>query len=371
MFREKSVLQATLLFISTAIGMGLGFVNSILIARLLGASLYGDFKFIQTVWFFFSLIFSFGFFHAASRVIVLETAQEALSEATGATLLISFGVSFLMLLASIVLSAPIDLMFHTHLAPIFVVLSPLLLAFSLQNALQLLLQANNKIALLSVLTLLPQFINTIITAAMLKFGLVSVLWVLVVQLTSILMISALIFWRLHPTFLEPVKWIQKIFYENKRYGIEIYKGSLGAVGSSQFNRLAVAYWVDNTALGFLSLAIVLTEPLKLLPNVIATSSFRKFAENKEINRNILSISVLVSVISLISAILFYEKFLYLLYPKGFEAVGPMAIALSFGAIIHGFGDFYNRFLGAQGEGKAIRDSAYLVAVVNILGVVIL
>jgi O-antigen/teichoic acid export membrane protein len=369
--RQTQFQQSSLLLLSTIAGMGLSFLNSILVARLLGVAAYGDFKFIQTVWVFISLISSFGFFHAVSRAIVVETDPKTIAEITGASFLITIGISTLMTLASVLLARPLDLIFNIHLSGFFLALSPLLAAYSLQSILPLILQANNRIGLLAMFTTLPQLLNVTITASMLYCGISSIVWVTVAQLGPVLLVGLIVFKWLNPTLENIPASLSKIRKQNKNYGLDIFKGSLGAVGASQINRLTVAYWVDNTALGFLSLAIVLTEPLKLLPNVVATSSFRRFAGQKKISSRIVQISIFISITLGIAAIFFYNNFLHIIYPQGFESVKFMATALSLGAVLHGFGDFYNRFLGAQGEGKSIRNSAYLVGLVSIVAALVL
>jgi len=49
-----------------------------------------------------------------------------------------------------------------------------------------------------------------------------------------------------------------------------------------------------------------------------------------------------------------------LYGKEFESVILLNLCSEFGVIAHGFGNFFNRYLGANGQGKALRNSAIIV-----------
>ena len=53
------------------------------------------------------------------------------------------------------------------------------------------------------------------------------------------------------------------------------------------------------------------------------------------------------------------------------AVVPLAYIVSTGSILHGIGDYINRFLGAHGKGKELRNGAFAVGVSNILGYIVL
>ena len=52
-------------------------------------------------------------------------------------------------------------------------------------------------------------------------------------------------------------------------------------------------------------------------------------------------------------------------------VVPLAYYTSIGAIFHGLGDFFNRFLAAHGKGKQLRNSNFQIGIVNLLGYILL
>jgi Na+-driven multidrug efflux pump len=45
----------------------------------------------------------------------------------------------------------------------------------------------------------------------------------------------------------------------------------------------------------------------------------------------------------------------------------MAYMVSIGSTFHGLGDFFNRFLSAQGKGKQLRNSNFILGACNIIG----
>ena len=49
----------------------------------------------------------------------------------------------------------------------------------------------------------------------------------------------------------------------------------------------------------------------------------------------------------------------------------LAYILGIGMIIHGFGDFFNRYLCAKAKGKEVRNGAFITGAVNIISFLIL
>jgi len=74
----------------------------------------------------------------------------------------------------------------------------------------------------------------------------------------------------------------------------------------------------------------------------------------------LFITIGLSLVSLILLWLLVPPFVTYLYGKEFKSVILLNFIVSFGVIAHGFGDFFNRFLGANGQGKILRNSAFIV-----------
>jgi O-antigen/teichoic acid export membrane protein len=142
---------------------------------------------------------------------------------------------------------------------------------------------------------------------------------------------------------------------------------VAGVATGHLNRLAISYWVDNTAVGFYSLATTLTEPLKMIPGVVGTSSFKEFANQHRISPKVTRATIVASFLAFVAALIFFGKPLSLLYTEAFAAVSPMARVAALGAVLYGYGDFYNRFMGAHGKGAALRNTALMVGAVNVLG----
>ena len=351
--------------------MGLNFLGSILTTRILGPASYGDYKFVQTVWMLLTLLSTFGLIQSGSRVILLETEAFSAKKAVGAVLVLALIMGFLVGLLTVILAYPIDFLFHTQVALIIIALAPLIIGTTLRDALVLILQSTNQITLLAALEFFPSIFYVIGLYVISKMVIINAMITLAIQQVSFLGIVLIIVLFLQPRLGSFRHYLKKIKEENKKFGFPIYMGLIATYATSYINRLSISYWVDNTAIGFFSLASTISEPLKLIPNAAAISSFKSFARQEKISKNIFWFTIITSSLALPAALLLIDPLLAWFYPKGFASVGPMAKLLAVGAIAQGFGDFYNRFLGAHGKGEYLRNVAYLVGIVNVLGFVFL
>jgi hypothetical protein len=80
-------------------------------------------------------------------------------------------------------------------------------------------------------------------------------------------------------------------------------------------------------------------------------------------------AILASILLGVFTWLFLGTPLQMLYGIDFsDTVGDMSRTAIAGAILIGFSYIFNRFLGAHGEGKTLRNCAYVMGAVNVISV---
>jgi O-antigen/teichoic acid export membrane protein len=363
--------QSMLLFISWVGAMGINFLGSILTTRILGPASYGDYKFVQTIWALLTLLISFGFLQSGARVVLLETNPSSAKQATGVVLIIALIMGIFMGAITDIIAFPIDYFFHTNLALITIILSPLVIGFTLSDALELILQSTNKINLYAALAIVPSILYVVCIYTISRITVINAGITLAIQAGSYLAGVLLIIIFLHPSIGSFRYYFPKIIGLNKKFGFQIYLGTIATLATSYINRLSISYWVGNTSMGFFSLASTITDPLKFIPNAAAVSSYQSFSKQEKISKNVFWFTIILSSSALIAALLLIGPLLAWVYPKSFSSVGPIARLLIFGAVAQGLGEFYNHFLQAHGKGEALRNVAYLVGGVNVLGIIFL
>jgi O-antigen/teichoic acid export membrane protein len=143
----------------------------------------------------------------------------------------------------------------------------------------------------------------------------------------------------------------------------VYFGALFSTGSSALAGLLISYFgVNNSGVGFYSLALTITEPLGFIPNVIATTHYKDFSTKTKIPKKLIVITLSVTFTALVVCWILVGPFIKYFYGLEFQSVIALTFIVSFGVIMNGFADFFNRFLGSHGQGKALRNSAIIVGI---------
>jgi O-antigen/teichoic acid export membrane protein len=311
--------------------MGASFISSLITTRVLGPAGYGDVKFIQTVWVLTTLLAMAGYQYTGSFVLLKEKDQQRGREIIGTLVVWAVGTGILIGLFCALAAYPIDRIFGTDLALLMIVMSPFAIVMPLQNALLLAYQSTNQIYRLALLNTLPVLLYLLCVLVLPKAW-VSTGTILFLQQITILVVVVGLVVAAKPRFASVRKWGGEIRKAHGNYGWPIYVGAVAAVATGQLNRLAISYWVDNTAVGFYSLASTLTEPLKMIPGVVGTSSFKEFANQRRISAKVTRATVVASALALVVAFVFLGKPLEWLYT---EASPPSVQwrVVAFGAVL--------------------------------------
>jgi O-antigen/teichoic acid export membrane protein len=353
------------LFSVNIIGIPIGIITSIIITRYLGAKLYGDYKFINSIFSFTIIIFSFGFFQAGNRALVLNTDKKKGKEYYGAELLIVLGV-YVIMSVSLILYAFFDINLQKkQLSNYLLYIIPFGWIFLLPRYFETLFQADNRIKLLAQVRLYPK-LGFLITALLIYFlfsqsqlNKLGVIWSFYLATQAFVFLYVLV--KLQVSFRNIKTRLRELWFFNKSYGLNVYTGSLFALGFAALTEVLISYFgIDNTGVGFYALAITFTLPLSFIPNTIATTHYKDFSVSSKIPGKLFLLTLGLSLLALMGLWLLVGPFVRFFYGTEFESVIKLNFIVSFGVTAHGLADFFNRFLGAHGQGKALRNTAFLV-----------
>lgn len=343
----------------------LSFVSNIIITRFLGPVGFGDFKFLLYVINYALILFNFGFFQAGNRALVLNDDPEKNREYYG-SLLVILVCMFLLIGVLLFGYAFIDKNINEKgLRTTLIYIIPFSWIFLLVNYFEVLFQADNKIGLLAKSRLYPK-ISFFIAVLILYFLMfnhegsrLKIIWILFLGTYIISFVP--IMYKINPSFKNIRIRIREIWFFNKSYGFNVYFGSLFSLGFTALSALLISYFgIDNSGVGYYSLALTIAEPLGFIPNVIATTHYKDFSTKTRVPRKLLLTTAFVVFSALVLTVLLVGPFVRYFYGPKFNSVITLTYIVSFGVIINGFADFFNRFLGSHGQGKALRNSAIIV-----------
>jgi O-antigen/teichoic acid export membrane protein len=360
-----SLLSANIIIIPISI------ISNIFITRFLGPVSFGDFKFLFYVFSLAMVLFNFGFFQAGNRAIVLSSDPVRTREMYGSMLII-LGWIFVVFVISLVAYAFLDHnIAQKGLRSVLLFVIPFSWIFLLMNYFEVLFQADNKITLLARSRLYPKvffFIAVLVLYIMLRDFSGDRLFIIWVAFLGTHIAGFLyILQKVHPSFSNSRERIREIWQYNKSYGFNVYVGTLFNVALSSLSGLLIGYFsLTNAGVGFYALAVTISDPLNFIPNVIATTHYKEFSIRKKIEARLTKTTIMVSVAALILCWLLVGPFINIFYGAEFKPVIYLTLIVSSGIICNGLADYYNRFLGAHGQGKALRNSAIIVGVVLLI-----
>lgn len=366
--KSKSVRQASFLYVSTILGVIIGMGVSVLNTRALPPAEYGDVRYVNNFISFFSGILLLGYFVSSSRLLAIAGNREEASRIKGGTVAI-LGITALALTAIIFLCGIIhQFVLHRDYAYLFYYVLPVCTCTLLLNYINTTSQGDNSISTIAFARCLPSLFYLGIAYCVFHFFKASpqlMLWLhngIAVVILSILIFSG------RPSFKNLKFSLKAIQAENKKYGLHVYYGSLANVSVAYIAGITLGLFAsNNTNVAFYTLALTVTGPLAMAPSVIGTTFFKQFASQNKISPIVIKTTILVSVISLAGFDIFIFPLVHFLYDSSYQSVAYFSCFLALASTATGIGDVFNRFLGAHGQGRQIRNGAWMSGIISIVG----
>ena len=256
-------------------------------------------------------------------------------------------------------------------ASLFLIAIPVCSQPLLLNYINTTCQGDNQIGRLSMARVLPALFYVV--CAWLIYNAVHVSSELMILLqwgVAVVVLSAIIY-STNPSFKNKSTYKKALVKENKEYGIQLYWGSLAMVATQYISGIMLGlYNEDNRYVALYTLALTVSMPLSMLPSIVGTTYFKRFATEEVIPREVIQGTVMVTALSLIAFVIVITPIVNFLYPQSYAEVGLYASILAVGKCIHGTGDMINRFLGAHKRGKEIRNASFITGTFLIVGSIV-
>ena len=371
MIKNRKVKQVGSLYTSMVLGILIGVGVSVVNTRLLGPQQYGDLRFLQNLFAFVVSFMTLGIFVSGSRLLAQRKNEAIKNQLIGNLLILAATISVVFIIGLFIFSFFEEQIFHNELGWVIKIFSPLLFVFPFQLCLENIMQGDNRIYELSVFRITPSILYFLSAITFNYFIPLSLTSALALHLGALAIVIVIMTIRFKPEFTDMRKNVAIIWQENKTYGFPVYTGILAGVASAHFGGLSVGYFIDNTSVGFFSLALIITGPLTMIPNAVGTTFFKDFANRNSIPQKVTAVTIALSTCALLFFLLIVKRLVLLLYSAEYISVVPLVYIVSIGCVFHGFGDFINRFLGAHGKGKELRNGAIVVGISNITGYLVL
>ena len=316
-------------------------------------------------------IFLFGYFVTGSRLLAIAKDKEEAAQIKGGLVTILGLTIALMMVCMVACGIIHHYIMHRDFAWLFYVTIPVCGSTLLLNYMNTSAQGDNSIYSIAAARLLPStFYLGIAYWIYRQFGASN--WLMLVLQNGIAMIVLVtIIWYNKPSFKNLKQTFKALKKENRSYGLHVYYGSLATVSVQYIAGITLGMFAtNNTNVGFYSLAITVTAPLAMLPNIIGTTYFKRFAHENSINHKILISTFIMAILSMVGFVILIYPLIGFLYDDRYSDVALYACILSIGFTFHGLGDVFNRFLGAHGQGKPLRNGAFISGAIALIGYII-
>ena len=353
-----------MLFSVNIAGIPMGIITSIIYTHYLGPTGWGDYQFMDNLFNLTVLITTFGFFYAANRALVLNHDKERAREYYGATFIILIGMFVIMSIGLLSYSLYDPNLREKHLSNLLLYSIPVGWVYLCISYFEVLFQADNKMNLLAVQRIFPKIGFLISAIIIYKFfytvnaGRLQIVWCF--YLSTLVLVCIYVLIRVRPSFKNLRKTIREIWAQNKSYGFHVYIGAAFSTGVAALTPLIVSYFgFNNSGVGFYALAAALANPLTFIPNTIATTNYKEFASHERIPKKLTILTVGLTLFSLIILWLLVPPFIGFFYGKKFQSVIFINLIVSVGVAFYGIADYFNRFLGAHGFGKLLRNTSFI------------
>lgn len=364
---SKSKLQVFYLYACTFTGMGIGVLVSIMNTHFLEPNVYGDVRYVNNLIAFFSSILLVGYFVSGSRLLAVAQSKQERRRIKG-------GLSFILITLSVCLMLIMATCgFYYGLRgkdfhQLFFWVIPVCSNVILLNYINTTCQGDNSIGTIGMARLLPSITYLILGYIIYSTCGASSTKMILLQNGVAMFILTILLIKNGIDFKGLKDSLHKLHEENKKYGRQVYYGSLANISVQYTAGISLGmFGQDNSNVGFYSLALTISMPLQMLPSIVGTTYFKQFATQNKIERKVITGTLFVAGLSLLAYVVLIFPLVNLLYNDQYACVAAYAAMLTLGATFQGLGDVFNRFLGAHGMGKMLRNGAWLSGTVAILG----
>lgn len=359
--------QTIALYMSLMISLILGIAVSVINTRFLTPREFGDFKLLQTVWTVGVLFVTFGLLSTGGNLLAKTQTKDDEKNLLGSLLLITAIISMLFIVLMIAASLPFGQLYGEEFGQKVRLYAGLLFVFPFQLFLQEALRGTNDIYSLAFLNAMPQLFYIPSAIAVKHYLGFSLDWAILIYLLCTALTVMIISLLSKPSFSNIGTGIYKILSRNRSLGVHIYAASLITTTSSYLGQFTLGYFETAQQVGEFSLALTITMPLSMVPNAVATTFFKHFANSDSIPLKVLNASLLLTLLTLIGFILAIKTIILFLYTDRFANVIPLTYLCALGSVIQGMGDVYNRYLLANGKTSLLRVNAMQRGLVSTFG----
>ncbi|MGB9561584.1 MAG: oligosaccharide flippase family protein, partial [bacterium] len=275
--------KALIYYFDRLFELGVGFVQTWIIGRKLGADGYGIFVTYMSITGIALIFFRAGFVSSA-KYIIAHTDTEKARELIGASFVVALATGFLFGVFIFIFGLFADSIFNVKVGKLLLFSSPLLVGSILRNYISSWGEATGKIIPMSIFLFITKFFEFILIFLFFFVFKSKNLFLLVLSVIAPVWFTGLsFFFFLKPSFNLLKENILTLLRVNKEFGFRVYIGQVADLTTYRLDKVFLAYFGIAKTVGNYSLADSGMRVVVDFPASIASALFRGFAKSRIIN----------------------------------------------------------------------------------------
>lgn len=373
LLKNQSYKQYIVLLFSQGLNFAAALFNNILLTKLMSESDFGSYKYGHNFLNLVGIIALFGLPYSASRLLAKTTSSIDERKIIGVTIQKMAAISIicsLFILCTLIIVISIGIKINL----ILFYCIPSIILMVLQQSQLAMLQGTGKVKGISIQTFVPSvfLLLTLLVCFGIGIKTLSLAYVWLIFCLGYLSAQFITFQITQPIFSRHEHEIKHALMEEYRAnGKGVYFGSLLGVASTYCVNFILGTISDMAEYAVYALAWSLAAVLQMVPSVMGTVMFRTNAAAVRISHRNMIFTITVSGCAYFAFVLLLQVLIPILFPASYLDAKWMGAILGFAMILNGIGDFFNRFISANGHGNYIRNGAFITGLVNIFFSIVL
>lgn len=370
LYYKKEVGDTLTLFSSQILMLFIGLGIKSIQVRVLDPAEYGLLALFGTITTVIVLFFHYASFSSLKVILANNTDKKIEKE------LIGLGIKIAALLGIIfsgflcLVSFFIDDLFNVEIGNLLILLSPLCFILPFQFFISEVSIGSNRLKTLSFFHLFSRILFIVSLFVCWYGDLLDVKIIIIINLLSWFVSTLITLISFKPSFANHNSNLKLVRDKNKSFGYSYYFGAIVNQSTYKLDEIFITYFINITQLGFYTLASIICSPMTFLSRAFINSIFKKLAFKDRIPIRVF----LYNTIWLILCVIFlYVSSDYIVstlfgdeYIKVSSYIFPLSLAFFFQGMYAPFS-----FLAVKSKGTELRNVAYIEAVTNVIGNIVL
>ncbi len=364
--RSRPARQVFSLFGSQLFFLVGGLLTNVLNTRFLDPTSYGRFTFAFALADYVILFADFGFYSSGARVLAQGNRSSAeRRELTGALILIGALLSLLAGMVIFGVSFFTASLLKSDIGPSLRTFSVLFGLLGLQMLVEAICRGENRIGSLSLFRVGSKGLTVVLIAVFVAFHSYGFVTAVVLSLVCNLAAALLLLFTVRPLFSGLGRSFRTLMSDVRTYGWNAYMGNIANTASAKTDTMLISAFADPASVGYYTLGNLLTFPMATFSRSLSTTLFKDFATRDRIPRAVIQVNILWLAFCAAALIGLRGFLVHLLFGGRYDAVIPLVLPLALTAVFAGMAQPYNMFMGAKGMGAYLRNTAFVMAVLNL------